>query len=351
VQLLVVPADNRYDLAVYVKAAHDEGIAAVAVPAFMAAATEWAQFVARDPAHQLSGVANVVAALLYPSWTLTWDGTPLLALPGGEVLARQWLGVAPPSPWTLHSGSVDAIAVESEALRQYCLREGLPPRRLILTGSIDHDIMYARMQSAPTLRGALTTKYGLTGKPLAVTALAPDWLYGRGRPECEFTDYKELVRFWVDALAAKFDVLVSLHPSVKPETMTYLEAWGARIVDEPVSTLVPLCDVYVACVSATIQWAIACGKPVINYDTYRFRYPDYLGVGGVLHAETTADYRAAIERVADADQRAELAAAQAKDARFWGILDGKAGERLLELFGELTRDRRARPADRYARTS
>ncbi len=35
-------------------------------------------------------------------------------------------------------------------------------------------------------------------------------------------------------------------------------------------SLVPLCSLYVASVSATIRWAIACGKPVVNYDVYRF---------------------------------------------------------------------------------
>lgn len=338
VALVILPADNRYDLAAYVKAAHAEGIRVLALPAFMAAADEWAQFVFEDPAYQLDRVTNRLAAAVFPRWVHAHAGRPLLALPAGEIVAREALGLAPPRPWTLHSGHADAIGVESEALRRYCLLEGIPARQLVLTGSIDHDRMFGRLADAPALREALYRELGLPpGRPLILTALAPDWLYGRGRPGCEFTDYRELVRCWIETLAAsgKFNVVVSLHPSVDREALAYVEQWGAKIADASVATLIPLCEVYVACVSATIQWAIACGKPVINYDVYRFRYPDYLGVPGVLNLETRAAYAAAVERVHDDAARAELAAAQGGAARYWGLLDGKAGERLLALCSAL----------------
>lgn len=336
VDLVILPADNRYDLAAYVKAAHEAGVPVLAVPAFMAAANEWAQFVHADPAHQLSG-ANRVAAALFPRWVHVHEGRPLLAMPASEVIARQLLGLTPPRPWTLHSGHVDALAIESEAMRRYCLLEGIPARQMVLTGSMDHDRMHAQLADAPALRAALYREHGLPDRPMFLTALAPDWLYGRGRPACEFTDYRELVRFWIETMSARgWNVVVSLHPSVARESMTYLEAWGATIVDAPIATLIPLCDVFVACVSATIQWAIACGKPVINYDTYRFRYPDYVGVGGVLNLETVEAYRAAIDRLtSDPAYLAELGEAQARAARYWGILDGKAGERMLALIASL----------------
>jgi hypothetical protein len=341
VALLVLPADNRYDLAAYVKAAHDEGIAAVVIPSFMAAAHEWAQFVHGDPLHALDRLSNRMAASLYPRWAMTYRDKELVALPAHEVLARQWLGIAPPQPWLLHSGQADAIAVESEAMRRYCLLEGLPPRQLVLTGTVDHDRMYERLENAAALREAMYRRLGLPAdRPLLLTALPPDQLYDRRRKECEFDDYGALVKLWIESLVAarRFNVVVSLHPSVKRETMQYIEDWGVKIADDSVSAVIPLCDVFVASVSATIQWAIACGKPVLNYDVYRYRYPDYVGVEAVLLVEEQHAYRGALERLTSDDAcRAELAAKQARAARYWGLLDGKAGERLLALFTNLSR--------------
>lgn len=345
VGLMILPADNRYDLAAYVKAAHEEGIPAVVVPAFMAAADEWAQFVAGDPDHDAERLANRVTATVYPRWAHTYQDKPLLAQPASEVVARQLLGIAPPSPWTLHSGHADAIAVESEAMRQYCLVEGVPARQLVLTGSMDHDRMHERANEADALREALYRRLGMpAGRPMLLTALPPDQLYGRGRPQCDFQDYGGLVRFWLQSLAAgdTFNVVISLHPSVKRETMAYVEDWGAKIVGDNVSTVIPLCEAYVASVSATIQWAIACGKPVLNYDVYRYRYPDYVGVRGVLNVEEQGAFVGCVKRLCDPQYREELRAKQAQDAKYWGVLDGKAGERLLELFSELAQERPSR---------
>ncbi len=340
VALVILPADNRYDLAAYVRAAHDDNVPVVVVPAFMAAAREWAQAVGGNPSHDAERWRNRATLAVYPRWGLEHDGRSLIALPAEEVLARQWLGLAPPLPWTLHSGHADAIAIESEAMRHYCLSEGLPARQLVLTGSVDHDRLHARLRDAEALREATYHRLGLpSGRPLVLTALPPDQLYGRGRPECDFQNYRELVKFWIGSIVARtpgHNVIVSLHPSVERQSMSYLEQWGATIADEPVSELIPLCDLYIASVSATIQWAIACGKPVLDYDVYRYRYPDYLGVGGLIRVEEQVDWLAALERFAcDEAFRVGLVARQAHDAPRWGVLDGHAGDRLLALFREL----------------
>jgi hypothetical protein len=109
--------------------------------------------------------------------------------------------------------------------------------------------------------------------------------------------------------------------------------------------LIPLCDYYVASISATIQWAIACGKPVINYDICRYRYTDYLGLKGVLTVEEQDQFLDLLRRMAtDSEFRNEIAALQKADAPRWGKLDGKAGQRIVELFHDLIEARKHRRA-------
>ena len=83
--------------------------------------------------------------------------------------------------------------------------------------------------------------------------------------------------------------------------MRHIETANVRIAARRTSELVPLCDLYVASVSSTIRWAIACGKPVINYDVYRYRYTDFLNLEGVLVIEEQNEFREIVQRL---DQRA-----------------------------------------------
>jgi hypothetical protein len=95
---------------------------------------------------------------------------------------------------------------------------------------------------------------------------------------------------------------------------------------------VPLCDLYVASVSSTIRWAIACGKPVINYDVYQYGYADYVGVAGVLLVRTRMEFRDALRKLSgDASVRDKLAERQRNDSSRWGMLDGRSGRRIVAL--------------------
>lgn len=336
--LVILPADNRYDQAVYVRAAHEEKVPVAILPAFMAAAREWAEAMSHNPDYSLDKLPNRVAGWLYPKWVHEHEGKRMIALPSSQLLARQWLGLTPPRPWTLHSGRADAIAMESAAMKRYCLSEGLPAERLILTGSVDHDMMYQRLTDL-RVRAELVQRLRLEpDRRILLTALPPDQLYGAGRKMCDFQDYEELVRFWISSLCIEgWHTIVTLHPSVKRDDWVHLERFGVTIADESTASLIPLCDLYVASISATIQWAIACGKPIINYDIYRFRYPDYLGVEGIVATEEKDVFLSAVQRVtSDSHYHRELAVLQQRRASEWGALDGHAGTRLLNLFDRLT---------------
>jgi len=335
IALLVLPADNRYDQSAYVKAAHLEKIGVVVIPQFMAGPLEWAEFVWDQPAYQGSIFLNLLAGLLYPRWVLHYKGRKLVSLPGAQIIAREWLGIAPPLPWVLHSGYADMLAVESDAVRDYGVSEGLPLQKLNVTGSVALDILADGVANANQRRLELCYTLGLPSNlPIILSALPPDSIY-MGRPDCEFKIYAELVEFWCRSLAAiaEFNIIICLHPSVKYEDMKYIEDWGLKIMQEPTVNLIPLCDIFVASISATIQWAIACGKPVVNYDVYHYRYTDYADVGGVILVEEKNEFQQVLCQLASSPiYYTEIAVRQSACAERWGRLDGKAGERLLQLF-------------------
>ena len=98
----------------------------------------------------------------------------------------------------------------------------------------------------------------------------------------------------------------------------------------------PLGDLFVASISATIRWAIACGVPVINYDTYRYRYDDYKGVSGVVLVENAREFNAVIQRfVDDSDFANDLKRRQDMHKMFWGIIDAGFADRFAAIVSGL----------------
>lgn len=341
VSLLVLPEDNLEHLTpVFVLEASRLGIASAIVPFTVANALEPAQAYIGNPSYTLGPVGSLIMRA-YPQWVVVHQAARLVRIPIVEALAMQHMGYAPPQPWILNSGHASAIAVESEAMLAHYRTCKLPEAQLVLTGALYDDELAAAARAAPALRGEL----GLDARPILLCALPPDDGIPFRRPgQCEFATHDELARAWVTALCAQreFQVLVSLHPRTSRESMSYLEGLGARIPPTNVARLIPLCDVYVASGSATVRMAIACGKPVINYDVYRYRYTDYDGVPGVVPVDSRPAFEDAI-RMLTSDPAA-LAAATARQRSImerWGRLDGKAGERMLSLFDRLVTERSA----------
>ena len=335
--VVVLGGDNPgYTTPALIKGFKKAGVPTVIVSSTMSNGLEEAAVYSVDTRYHVAGRLAQLVAAARPKWVLEYGGIKLLRCPVGRVLALEALRMAPPEPWIFNSGYADAIAMESEAMVEYYVRAGLPRSRMKLTGSPSDDVMAKINADAPLLREALYTELRLpAGRPMLLTALVPDFLYVTGgRPQCDFKKYYTLIDFWIKSLADQktFNVVVALHPHVKIETMRYLERPNVRIAPRRTAELVPLCDLYVASISSTIRWAIACGKPVINYDVYRYRYTDFLGIPGIAATEEKEEFCALIKRFADDPAYLEeMTLRQRSQSHRWGILDGNSSRRVVEL--------------------
>jgi hypothetical protein len=328
--LVVLPEDNLEHLtSVMVKAAAARGVRTVIVPFTVANHLEPAEAYYGNSSYTLGPVGRVLFAA-YPQWIVEHRGDELVRLPVPEALAIQHMGYAPPQPWILNSGDA-TIAVESEAMLAHYHSCGLPDTQLVVTGALYDDVLAKATRDIPNIRREL----GLDERPMFLCALPPDQIATRPPGTCEFATHAGLARAWIHALVRENrQVIVSLHPRTPAAGMELVEELGAKVAKVDVARLIPACDVYVASASATIRMAIACGKPVINYDVYRYRYTDYDGVRSVFTMTSFDDYRATVERLA-VDRRAAVDDAETVMAR-WGRLDGRAGERMLALFDRLS---------------
>jgi hypothetical protein len=317
----------------WVRAAHERRVPAVVVPFTIAGAEEPAEALREQPLHQAGWWPNRLLLQLHPRWGHEHRGRRLVRLPAPEALALEHLGLAPDLPWILNSGRSDAIAVESEFMLQHYARCGLPASRLVITGAAVDDELAAGLRARTALRRGLGERLGFdASRPLMLCALPPDQFAGHPLPGVESGTYAELIRAMTATLLERWagPVLFVRHPRHPADELEPLLAPGARLCDEQTAQLLPLADAYVACGSATVRWALACGLHVVNHDVYRYGYGDYRGIDTVQHVTTFAE-------LGDAASRTAQLAAPAPAPRY-GMLDGRSGERLVELFERLSAD-------------
>ena len=342
--VVVLAEDNvGHASGIFTKVARENQTPVIVVPYTIANALEFAESYFDVPEHQYSNWPNWMIAPLLPKWVYAHKGKRLMRLPGWHVVAHELYRLAPPTPWALNSGQSDAILVESPRAAEYYRRAGLRNERIVVTGGIHEDALADQIVHREQRREALYRDLDLPpARPLILCALPPDQL--PSRPQCDFKDFHELIAFWCEPLSRMtgHNVVVRLHPRLNLREFSYIEReFGLRIATVDTLLLVPLCDVYLACVSATIRWAIACGKPVINYDVFRYQYDDYDDAPGVVTFEEQRDYTETMKRIAaDRGFVERVGRHQRQCMSQWGHMDGRTGERILEVFDELTRSTR-----------
>jgi hypothetical protein len=319
----------------FIRAARRKRIPSVIIPFTIPNVLELAEDRLAQKRSWLARLDERVAALAYPRWGMQYKGRLLLRANPGLIDALERRGLAPPNPWMTNSGYADRIAVESERMFSVYRNAHFPERQLALTGSCADDLLFAALRDKDARRSAVYRELGLPDDlPMLLSSLVPDQL-GSGVPRCEFKEYVALIEFWVRTLAAwsqKMNVVLKINPRYGREQFLDLENWGVKVAPHDTIELVPLSDIYVASVSSTLRWAIACGIPSINYDVYHYRYGDFADVSGIVHVESKAEFSGAVAQlVEDKMHREELRRLQGLEAPRWARLDGRSTERLVGL--------------------
>lgn len=265
---------------------------------------------------------------IYPKWSMTWRKKRMLRLPTPRALALERLRLAPRLPWVVNSGDVDAIVVESDFHGDLFARHGISRGLIKTLGNPAQDVLARAASGAKALSSGAATGQQ---KPVLLCAVPPNQYPGVTAPE--FPSYAALVDAWVDLLSrysAYFQPVISPHPNIGAEYIERMRRSGIEILEGGVASWLPSCDLYLASVSSTIKWARACGKPVLNYDCYRYQFEDLEDAEGIT---TVFDLPAAERYLSSLSVKPnwDAAVAQAMTNReYWGRLDGEAMRRLVD---------------------
>jgi hypothetical protein len=260
----------------------------------------------------------------HPNWVRSTPYGDAVIYPSHYILAREIAGLGVPDPWTTQGGTADYLAVGSDAMREHYRAEGLPEDKLKGLGSPYCDVMADVLASdeAAAKAVALAAKIA-PGRTRILVSLPPS--YHETRPgTSESPTYEAMCRRLIDACNSVpgAQVTLSIHPATPPEQRAVLQGLNATIVSEWVIRLIPRHDVYVTTFSSTIRWALACGKPVINYDAYRFRLDVFRDARGMTTVGRAAEVATTLAQLADDESFHRAAEKAAADSHRWGVLDG-----------------------------
>jgi hypothetical protein len=328
---LILPAQNRFHSPYFADLAKSNNIPVIIAPDWFAGRYELVESLQGSKFHNLAIPSFILRFMMDKQFIILNPFNPkkrLIPFRISDIILRRYFGIPPDDPWVLHSGYSDVILCESEWAKDFAISLGISSDKLIVTGSIAHDEMFSRAEDE-----------GKSNSAYVVIAIPPDMFPSNKHKDLEFSHFTEMLDFLVDSVKGlpNFEIVASLHPSLEHELATFLSKKGIRIAGNGIHLELANATFFIASISATIQWAMAINIPVINYDLYKFNYPDYVGVPGVVKCENKADFRQNLDILS---QTAIENVPQKFSGRpYYGEVDGHAIDRILTLMNSLFQKR------------
>ncbi|HAU0673878.1 TPA: hypothetical protein JBG80_15620, partial [Legionella pneumophila] len=290
-----------------------------------------------------ANTANYLASLMYPKWVNFYKGKKMLRLSGKQIFFLELMGLAPDHPWLPNNSFVTKVAVESQKMFSYYQSMKFPIHQLTLTGSLSDDILVEAATYGKEIKEKICRKMNLNPvKPILLCAWPTDQ-FGSRFVSLEFKNYKQLCRAWAKCLKeiereGKYSVIIRPHPVTNKEILgKILGQCGLNqfVSYDDTIQLITCCDLFVACVSSTLRWAISKGIPAINYDCYQYGYTDF-DAKGVFNVNDLKSFSAVLgELTRDRQKYEDAKQAQQECANEWSILDGNSQERIVNLINKL----------------
>ena len=263
-----------------------------------------------------------------------------LLFPADYIVVLESAGIRVRNAWVVHGGMADRLFVESPQMMALYQSEGLPAEKLLLTGSPYGDFILESLAGDDAARAAFRRPVKISAGRTRVLGSWPPSYHSERGPQSEFATYSEMTHRVLSGLRdiPNVELTVSVHPAVSATDREAIEELGATVSDHYVLSLIPAHDLYVSYYSSTIRWAIASGKPVINYDAYKLNLDVYDAAPAVVTTPSADRVLATVAELANSDAAfTALAEKQVAVAPHWGLLEAPAMPRLLAELERLSR--------------
>jgi hypothetical protein len=278
------------------------------------------------------GLYKAILRALLPKWIKRGAHQGAVMFHPPYIFVLEAMGMTLDNPWICHGGPMDLMCVENRTGYDQYVGEGLPPRKLKLTGSPYCDEMMDAIQTdQPALSTLHEPRYINANRPRILVSWPPDY-HATHVGKSEFGSYDEMTARYMQFLKSldSCDITVSLHPDAGDVGRNALHENGIVATGEHLVGLLPKHDVFVTFFSSATRWAIAAGKPIVNIDLYQQEIQNFVHLPSVVHTRNFADFSYALRRVISSQEVfAELAGHQISAAPDYGIMDHQCVSRIM----------------------
>lgn len=339
ISLFLLPADNRYAYPHITSLAELLKVQVLVFPSWFASELEIISVFSESPRHT-KGLEKGLLRNLWKSHLryVNKGGTeprPMIPFSKSEIFVRKFFSSEVPNPWILNSTRAKKILVETRAAFEYARRLGFEDDQLTLTGSVFLDEMtQVRRRFSPQESSPSTAVYRVA------VALPPDMFDYPVADDCEFRNHEDLVEAWCYAIKKipNSRLVMALHPSTPRKIAEKIQRMGIEVSDEETHLLIAQSDIYIASISATIQWALAAGIPTVNYDVYGFNYLDYENNPLVLPVNSYDEFLGLLKRDPEDLILQTRRQVQKLGKHLQTELDGNSGDRILAAINSVVDD-------------
>ncbi|MBN1572789.1 MAG: CDP-glycerol glycerophosphotransferase family protein [Deltaproteobacteria bacterium] len=276
--------------------------------------------------YSLKSIKNRLASRFFPTWVYEYEGEKMLAHPVSWALASRIVGVFPDQPWSICGGEATLVAVENGFVYDLFKKQGVPEKKMVLTGKPSMDAVYCASQKDK--REVILRELGLSERDKVLLCAVPQLA------EHEIMSWE---KHWkeIEFLLSTFmkfsnmSVVLSLHPRSNLEDYRKLsEKYRATIAGRRIYELLPIADVFVATFSTTVMYAVGIGTPTVVVDFYSLGYDIYDNLPGVKIVREIDKLAATLHHLnSGVGKRIKM---KKEDERRWILLDGKCTDRIAE---------------------
>ncbi|QKJ22265.1 hypothetical protein [Poseidonibacter lekithochrous] len=191
--------------------------------------------------------------------------------------ALEKFGVLSINPWFMGSGCSDILCLPNKYMKMHYVTNGVNEEKINILGDTSYDQLFNKFNNKDDIKKEIISKYELDNKKRIIIIALPQLGEHDILPWDEH--WKE-----IDFLMSKIDlldgnILISLHPKMKRDEYQFLERkFNCKLLDERLSEVLVISDLFIATFSSTILWSTLCGIKTVVVDFYgqNFKMFDYI---------------------------------------------------------------------------